>query len=140
MNSASEVKALFVLCQDLKNQVKLLTDKVSALSEAQAHHGECTKCIQAGLILHDDMRTLEEFHMEELARIGKHFDEELASTDETVKNLCDQTNELDLKLASQVDKMLELEVKIQKQQVPAQAFSVYRQKLSRRANQIKPKR
>ena len=43
MNSASEVKALFVLCQDLKNQVKLLTDKVNALSEAQTHHGECTK-------------------------------------------------------------------------------------------------
>ena len=133
MNSASEVKALFVLCQDLKNQVKLLTDKVSALSEAQTHQGECTSCIKAGMVLHEDMRTLEEFHMEELARIGKHFDEELASTDESVKDLCNQASELDLKLASQVDKMLELEIKVQKQQVTAQAFSVYRQKLPRRA-------
>ena len=35
MNKENEVKALFVLCQDLKAQVKNLTEKVEALSEVQ---------------------------------------------------------------------------------------------------------
>ena len=129
MNKENEIKALFVLCQDLKNQVKQLTEKVNALSEAKPHSGECTSCLKMGMVLHEDMTTLEDFHMEELARIGKHFDEELASTGETIKDLCDQANDFDHKLATQVDKILELEVKVQKQQMKAQTFSVSRQEL-----------
>ena len=63
-----------------------------------------------GLVLHEDMKELESFHMEELARIGQHFEAELTSTDQGVQSLIDKTEELDNKLAMHVDKVLAIEV------------------------------
>ena len=132
MTKDKELKALFVLCQDLKLQVKLLNDKVTVLSAAgnvnNSHSNDCPNYVKMGMVLHEDMKTLESFHMEELARIGEHFDKELAFTDHTVQDLCDKTEDLDHKLAMHVDKVLAIEVQFQKRDVNrAQTFSVVRQ-------------
>ena len=110
MTKDKELKALFVLCQDLKSQVQLLSDKVNALSVVESHPNECPNCVKMGLVLHEDMKELESFHVEELARIGQHFEAELTSTDQGVQSLIDKTEELDNKLAMHVDKVLAIEV------------------------------
>ena len=41
MTKDKELKSMFIMLQDLKSQIKLLTDKVEALSEAQATPNNC---------------------------------------------------------------------------------------------------
>ena len=44
MTKDKEIKAVFIMMQDLKNQVKILSDKVAVLSETGPKTGSCQSC------------------------------------------------------------------------------------------------
>ena len=89
MNSASEIQALFVLCQDLKEQVKILTDKVNALSEAQISSVSCI-CSKDITDIQEEITDLVDFQIEESAKSNKELD----LVDKAMDRLFSRTNDL----------------------------------------------
>ena len=138
MTKDKELKALFLLCQDLKGQVKLLTDKVETLSEARPTASGCCKHCKNIKAIQEEIENHIAFNAKEIATVNSELDqvnnniEDIAlRTDELEDNQTGQIKfnmMLQDKVAVQVDKLLELEVRIRKPQVPAQSFSVSRQK------------
>ena len=103
MNKDIKTNALFVLCQDLKDQIKLLTDKVEALSEAQttSNNCGCSKDIEE---IQVEITDLVDFQIEESAKASKELD----LVDNAMDRLFNRTNDLQKdqkKLANKV-KML----------------------------------
>ena len=88
MNKENEVKALFVLCQDLKAQVKNLTEKVEALSEVQTTSNcNCSKEIYE---IQVEITDLVDFQIEESAKADKELD----LVDKAMDRLFSRTNDL----------------------------------------------
>ena len=89
MSSASEVQALFVLCQNLKAEVKSLTEKVEALSAAQttSHNCNCANDIKE---IQDEITDLVDFQIEESAKSEKELD----LVDKAMDRLFSRTNDL----------------------------------------------
>ena len=89
MNNESEVKALFVLCQDLKTEVKSLTEKIEALSAAQitSQNCNCSKEIEE---IQVEITDLVDFQIEESAKASKELD----LVDNAMDRLFNRTNDL----------------------------------------------
>ena len=70
MTKDKELKAIFIMMQDLKNQVKILSDKVAVLSEAGHKTVNCQSCSKAI----QDVQDFVNFCVDEAAKM----DEELS--------------------------------------------------------------
>ena len=104
MNKENEVKALFVLCQDLKAQVKSLTEKVEALSAAQTTSKNCN-CSKEIEEIQVEITDLVDFQIEESAKASKELD----LVDQGVDRLFNRTNDLrtnQMKLESKVNLLI----------------------------------
>ena len=116
MSTESDVQALFVLCQDLKEQVKLLTEKVEALSVAKTTSDDCNCSLDIKEI-QEEITDLVDFQIEESAKASKELD----LVDNAMDRLFNRTNDL---RTSQ----MKLESKLKVLSAPqAQSFSVSRQ-------------
>ena len=73
MNLENEIISLSVLCQDLKNQVKILANKVEALSAAQATSANCN-CSEQISEIQVEITDLVDFQIEETAKANKELD------------------------------------------------------------------
>ena len=103
MNSASELQALFVLCNDFKAEVKSLTEKVEALSAAQTTSQVCN-CSKEIKEIQEEITDLVDFQIEESAKASNELD----LVDKAMDRLFSRTNDLrsnQMKLDSKV-KML----------------------------------
>ena len=72
MNLENEIISLSVLCQDLKNQVKILANKVEALSAAQATSANCN-CSEQISEIQVEITDLVDFQIEESAKTSKEL-------------------------------------------------------------------
>ena len=116
MTQERQMEALFVLCQSLKSQVKLLTEKVEALSEAQVFSVSCN-CSEQISEIQVEITDLVDFQIEESAKANKELD----LVDKAMDRLFSRTNDL----RTNQDK---LEGKLKVLSAPnAQSFSVVQQ-------------
>ena len=126
------------MMQELKAKVSNLENQIKTLSEARPSASGC--CVHCKSIkqIQQEVESHIEFNAKEIATVNSELDqmnsnvEDIAlRTDELEDNQTGQIKfnmMLQDKVAGQVDKLLELEVRIRKPQVQAQSFSVSRQK------------
>ena len=126
------------MMQELKAKVSNLEGQIKVLSEARPSASGC--CIHCKDIkaIQEEVENHIEFNAKEIAtvnseldQVNNNIDDIAIRTDELEDNQTSQIKfnmMLEHKVAVQVDKLLEVEVKLQKPQVQAQSFSVTRQK------------
>ena len=138
MTKDKELKAVFIMMQELKSKVSSLEIQVKNLSEARPTASGCCKHCKSIEAIQEEVESHIEFNAKEIATVNSELDqmnnnmEDLAiRTDELEDNQTSQIKfniMLQDKVARQVDKFLELEVRVRKPQVQGQSFSVSRQK------------
>ena len=126
------------MMQELKSQISSLESQVKTLSEVRQISASCCKHCKSIKEVKEEVQTHIEFNAKEIATVSSELDqvnnnlEDIAlRTDELEDNQTSQIKfniMLQDKVARQVDKLLELEVRVRKPQVQAQSFSVSRQK------------
>ena len=136
MTKDKEIKAVFIMMQDLKAKVSILENQIKTLNEARPSASGC--CVHCKSIkqIQQEVESHIEFNAKEIATVNSELDqmnsnvEDIAlRTDELEDNQTGQIKfnmMLQDKVAGQVDKLLELEVRVRKPQVQAQSFSVSR--------------
>ena len=138
MTKDKELKAIFVMMQELRSKISSLENQVKTLSEVKQNSVSCCRhCKDIGAI-QEEIENHIEFNAKEIATVCSELDqvnnniEDISlRTDELEDNQTSQIKfniMLQDKVAKQVDKFLELEVRVRKPQVQAQSFSVSRQK------------
>ena len=73
MSQEKQIEALFVLSNSLKSQIKILTDKVEALSAAQISPEKCN-CSNDIKEIQEEITDLVDFQIEETAKANKELD------------------------------------------------------------------
>ena len=89
MNKESNIQALFMLCNDLKAEVKSLTEKFEALSAAQTTSQVCN-CSKEIKEVQEEITDLVDFQIEESAKANKELD----LVDKAMDRLFNRTNDL----------------------------------------------
>ena len=138
MTKDKELKAIFIMMQELRSKISSLENQVKTLSEVKQNSVSCCRHCEDIKAIQEEVENHIEFNAKEIATVNSELDqvnnntEDIAlRTDELEDNQTGQIRfnmMLQDKVAVQVDKLLELEVRIRKPQVPAQSFSVSRQK------------
>ena len=125
------------MMQELKSKVLSLEAQIKSLSGTKSGTSAC--CVHCKTIeeVQEEIENHIAFNANEIANVNSEFDQVSKSieewsqrTDELEDNQMSQIKfniMLQDKVAAQVDKLLELEVRLQKPQVQAQTFSVVRQ-------------
>ena len=90
MTKDKELKAVFLMMQDLKSQVKYLTEKVEDLSEANAGNSTCCIHCQQIETFQEEVKNLVDFQMSETAKV----ETELDLVDTGMERLFIRTNDL----------------------------------------------
>ena len=126
MTKDKEMKAVFIMMQDMKAQIQILNDKVKALSEAEPRNSKCFVHCKQVETFQEEVKNLVDFQITETAKV----EAELDLIDTGMERLFHRTNDLQERQAEQVDKCLELETRFKKLSAPkAQSFSVTRQNI-----------
>ena len=110
MTKDKELKAIFIMMQDLKNQVKILSDKVAVLSEARHKTGNCQSCSKAIQDVQQEVQDFVNFRVDEAAKM----DEELSLVDKAMDRLLSCTNDLRDIQKDQQKKLVNFETKLEK--------------------------
>ena len=138
MTKDKELKAIFIMMQELRAKVSNLEGQIKTLSETGPSASGCCRHCKDIETTQEEVENHIEFNAKEIAIVNSELDqvnnnlEDIAlRTDELEDNQTSQIKfniMLQDKVARQVDKFLELEVRVRKPQVQAQSFSVSRQK------------
>ena len=139
MTKDKEMKAMFIMMQDMKSKISQLENQIKSLSEGKQNSKGCCKHCNTIEEIQEEVQNHIKFNAEETAKVNKELDlvsnsieEWSLRTDELEDNQMSQIKfniMLQDKVDTQVDKLLELEVRVRKPQLQAQTFSVYRQEL-----------
>ena len=138
MTKDKEMKAVFIMMQEMKTKISKLEDQIKYLSENKQNSPGCCKHCKAIEEVQEEIENHITFNANEIANVNSELDQVNKSieewshrTDELEENQMSQIKfniMLQNKVAIQVDKLLELEVRVRKPQMQAQTFSVTRQK------------
>ena len=139
MTKDKELKAVFIMMQELKSKISSLEGQVKALSEANPSTSPC--CIHCKEVeqVQEEIKDLVEFQVAETAKV----EAELDLIDTGMERLFHRTNNLQENQAEQVDKFLEMETRLKKLSAPqANSVSVNRVNLPQfaRSNQSQSSR
>ena len=110
MTKDKELKAVFLMMQELKSKVSTLESQVKALNETKTSISNCCEHCKEVQTVQDELKDLVNFQISETAKV----EEELNLIDTGMDRVFHRTNDLQERQGLQGDKLIEVETRLKK--------------------------